>query len=390
MMTVVEYRTVMSLYQTKAVSLMWSSSCNENSLITDFVAEVNKDNAPVGGGASADYDKFCGLFKVISCPHVKFDGPSCKLLNCVIDLPNFRAMLLACATTNSEIKEIIIHNTTLSAQHIQDLRVVLEKIGPLQAVKIDYIRDVSGVPLPPEYFRPLLSAASLVSYLSFKGNQLDDTFILENSKFLSENMTLKALNLSENIITDTGAAELFDILPRTVSLSYLSLKRNKIDGVSLSNMAVILTGKEISPDDDATLKSIAKSVVDRNKLLKDINKKRKGKFTELTDLVAPTDRVVKIGSASLLVHRTAASIDLSYNPITAANFQSMMSIFSEKSQAVKDAGIAECHTALYMLGMDDGAMAVAQEYLDSGQYHVKLTTKLASQDEARCEGVSDV
>ena len=274
---------------------MWSSDINDASCLSDFVTECNKDNTAVGGGAYADYSKICITQKITVCPHIKFDGASCKVLNCVIDLPNFRAMLLACGTVNSEVKEIVIHNSAITSQHVLDLCILLEKIGPFQSLKIDYCRDVNDSSLSSDFFRPLLSGTALVSYLSFKGNKLDDTFISDNLKILSENLTLRALNLSENLITDAGAALFFGILPCSLALKYVSLKRNKIEGVSLLSLVETLTGNAISPENDATIKTIAKNVVDRNKLHKDINKKRKGKYPELVDLIAPTDRVVKIG-----------------------------------------------------------------------------------------------
>jgi hypothetical protein len=74
-----------------------------------------------------------------------------------------------------------------------------------------------------------------------KGNMLDDNFIFQVSKALTENMTLKALNISENRITDTGASEIFRLLPLNISIEYISIKRNLINGESLPNFAALLT-----------------------------------------------------------------------------------------------------------------------------------------------------
>jgi len=216
----------------------------------------------------------------------------------------------------------------------------------------------------------------MLQYLSLKGNFLNDDFIHQNSKAFSDNLTLKALNMSENLITDIGASELFRIIPLNIALMFLSLKRNFISGDSFAGLVELVTGRPITGDDDAAMKSMAKTVVDRNKSLKDLNKKRKKSgFPDILEIVLPADRVAKVGGEQVLLNRSFSSFDFSGNPITRRNFDFLINSLAGKSQVVKDACLQASSTSFIYFGLDDelaAAMASAE------QYNLKFATNAAS------------
>jgi hypothetical protein len=351
---------------------MWSSDANADTCIAEFPAEVQKDIASLGSGRG-DFEKFCSAFKIIPCPHISFTETSMKIMNCVVDLSNWRAALLAVSTVNSRIREIVVHGCALSKSHVTDISAALEKAGTIITLKLDYITEISGETLPSNFFSPLLMGISFMEYLSLKGNNLTDAFVLDNSKAISENMTIKALSLSNNLISDIGLTELLRILPYSISIKYLSMSQNQIQGNSLEDLAILLTGRGITTEDDTTLKAIAKNVVDRNKALKDLNKKRKKSgLSEFVDLTAPTDRVVKVGTGSLLVNRSMSSIDLSRNQISLDGIKALTELLQEKSQGLKEAGVAESTTQCLVGITEFSTVESITAYQSSDQYNLKI------------------
>jgi hypothetical protein len=357
---------------------MWSYSLNADTCIGDFAAEVQKDSPSLGSGRG-DFEKICGAFKITPCPQITFTESSLKIMNCIIDLSNWRAALLACVTINSPVREIVVHGCALTKTHILDTATALEKIGTIVTVKFDYITDRSGECLSTDFFRPLFAAPSLMEYLSLKGNSLTDEFMVDNAKIISENLTLKALNLSSNVISDTGFSKILHLLPHSISLKFVSMSQNIIEGGSFGDLAALMTGRPITADDDTLMKSIAKAVVDRNKILKDINKKRKKSgYPEFVELAAPTDRVVKVGPTSLLVHRSLASVDLSRNPVSTDNMKLLTDLLVEKTPLLRDSGLTETATECLFIGLSDSAslnLIGGYHISDENQFSLKLITK---------------
>ncbi len=360
-------------------------SANEDTLIADFSGELNKD-ATTAGSFQQDYETLCSTFNIVPCPFIKIsaDKTSCKVINCAMDLSNWRAMLIAACMVNSEVKEFVFINCGLSKQHVVDLSIALEKFGIIHTLKMDYTAIVEPPLLPPpadgseggeergvvppvskaEFWAPILSGKIHVPYVSLKGCMIDDECIEKSIAAISENVTVQVLNLSENIFTDIGASNLFSIIPLMSSIKHLILKQCQITGEnsSLQSLGEIFVGKAISEEHNIIMKNVAKHVVELNKGLKDANKKRKGKYPDLHDLAAPTDRTIKVGEESLMVHRSLVSIDISYNDITTERFKDMVDLFSEKAEAMTSAGVAPCESKIIVLGMNDSIKAISAEY----------------------------
>ena len=143
---------------------------------------------------------------------------------------------------------------------------------------------------------------------------------------------------------------------------------------------MISLGKTITEGDENILKNIAANIGNHNKSNKDLNKKRKGKYPDLPDLAAPVDRKIKIGEENLLVHRTLASIDISYNSgVTVEAFQGMLQVINGKVNDLTEAGITSAFdtTKITILGMSEAVAAKsASEYEAGDQFNGKFVSKI--------------
>jgi len=304
-------------------------------------------------------------------------------MNCAIDLSNWRAMLIAASNVNSEVREFVFVNCTLTKQHIDDLSLALEKLGIIRALRMEFITiaqctegdNVSKA----EFWKPLLNGKIHVPYVTLRGCGIDDQCIKDNLPVLCENLTIQALNLSDNALTDSSASILFSIVPLISSIKYLVLKNCQITGEDncLKSLAEVFVGKLVTEEHDAVMKNVAKGVVDKNKEFKDLNKKRKGKYPELADMVAPTERVIKIGDENLLVHRSLVSIDISHNKLILENFKDMISLISEKVEPIKSTGIAPCESKIILYGMSDAIRDVSSQY-EALELEQQINVKLSS------------
>ena len=354
---------------------MWEFTANPDSLISDFNSELNKDIISVGS-AKADYEKICSQFKIFPCPYIHFIDATCKILNCKIDLSNWRAILLACTAVKSEIKEILCHGIEISKNHVTELCIALEKAGTIHTIKLDYISLEEEEQIDSTIFSPLFSINTAVQYLSLKGNKLDDNFMSTHSKVLAENLNLKFINFSHNKLTDIGVKELFRIIPLNSYLQYLSIKRNNLSGSCLPDLARMITGREISSEDDQIIKLVAKNLVERNKALKDLNKKRKKSgYPECIDLIAPTDRVCKIENDSYLLNRSMVEIDLSYNPFDTQFFSDFIENLKQKEEILKNNKIGPNGLICKLLGLNNECILISKQYLESEQYNLKICTE---------------
>ncbi len=359
-------------------------SSNEDTLIADFNGELHKDATTVGS-FEEDYSTVCSSFNIVPCPFLKIstDKATCKIMNCAVDLSNWRAMLIAASTVNSVVKEFVFVNCALTKQHIDDLSIALEKLGIIHALRMEFITIVQPTEEDSisiaEFWKPLLNGNIHVPYVTLKGCGIDDPCVRDIISVLSENLTIQALNLSDNAITDSGASALFSIVQLISSIKYLVVKNCQITGgeSSLRSLADIFVGKLVSEEHDAIMKNVAKRVVDRNKALKDLNKKRKGKYPELNDLVAPTERIIKVGDDSLMVHRTIVSIDISHNELMVEPFEDMISYISEKVEPITVAGIAPCESKIILYGMNDTIKGVSARY-EALEPELQINMKLLS------------
>ena len=305
---------------------IWTTELNADSSI-NFAAELAKDVSSKGTFLE-DYNQYCSAAAVVPCPYVTVSGgevlgTAAKIGGCAIDLSSWRAALLAVCTVNSPIKEVAIMHCALTQQHLTELALALEKIGNLQVLKLDYIRvtDLTEAVTLTSLLKPFVWGASApVEYLSLKGNCLGDDFALDPSVYsaLAGNFTLTALSLADNGISDDGASKVLQAARLSVALREISFAKNSLSGTPILFTALceLLAGTGVaSSEDESTWKSCMKVIGDRNKALKDINKKRKkGGYAELPDVATPAERLAKVDGANAIANRGIQSVDLSFNP----------------------------------------------------------------------------
>ena len=304
---------------------IWISELNAESSI-NFSVELAKDVSSKGNYLD-DFAFYCNGAAVIPCPYVTVSGgevlgTAVKIGGCAIDLPSWRAALLAACTINSPIKEVAVMHCALTQQHLTELALALEKIGNLQVLKLDYIRvtDLTeGVTLT-SLLKPFVWGASApVEYLSLKGNCLGDDFASDPSIYsaLAGNFTLTALSLADNGITDAGASKVLQAARLSVALREISFAKNSLSGTPTLFTALcdLLAGTGVaSTEDESTWKNCTKVIGDRNKALKDINKKRKKSgYAELADVATPAERLAKVDGANTIANRGVQAVDFSYN-----------------------------------------------------------------------------
>ena len=312
---------------------MWSSTVNNDSSI-NFVTEIAKD-IPSKGNFFEDYNEFCKQFSILPCPYVKesvyINSESTninvvKISSTIIDLSSWRAMLLAISTIGSKITEIIVYDACISGQHINDLKITMDKIGYFPVIKLEYITCkvpegeelLSQSPNSPLYesFQLLLNGTSSIDYISLKGTKLTDDFIVTSKSSIQNNLTLQALNLNDTNITDNGLKELFTYLRVNPCLKQLSLSRNK--NLTVSSLETIssflISTVLVTPEEETIYKDFAKVVGDRNKAIKDKNKARKkANLPDLIELSNPSDRFFSINGEKKAINKMLTTIDYSYN-----------------------------------------------------------------------------
>ena len=321
----------------------WESTLNNPALLSTYPAELAKDTASKGS-FKADYDSLCLANNIVPCPFIQqsADALACRVSNCVVDLPSWRAMLLAASTVNSAIVEIAMHSCTLTPQHLLDLAAAMDKMGTLQVLKLDYLSfaDVPEGAGPASLLKPFIwgGTSAPVDYLSIKGNCLGDAFCTDPAIYqsLSGNFSLQALSLADNGITDVGACEILRAVRLSAGLKELSLSKNAItfSGELAAGLSSLFSGSAATAEDEATWKNAAKVIADRNKAVKDKNKvRKKSGYAELADTPTPPERISK-GSDGLnyISNRALASIDLSHCPLAPAD-----GVFAECVMAIRAA-----------------------------------------------------
>lgn len=296
---------------------MWTSETNSSKDYSNFAGEIGKI-ASIGSFQS-DYSACCAKQTLVECTFIKTQElgeayHSVKVLNCIVDVATWRSMLMACSTTGNTVRELCFSNIQITPQHLEDLSVLLKSSESIESVKLDYMTVVGNRESFYSALKSLIANSVSLQYLSLKGNNLDDSFITETKVELRNHTSLICLNLAENALTDVGVTELFDILPLAICLNCISMQNNYFSGASVvSGLEKLLCGVPSSAEIDTELKAIGKIVGDRNKAIKDANKKRKKDgLPELAELVSPASRIVK-GDTTLLINRSIHTIDISRN-----------------------------------------------------------------------------
>lgn len=311
----------------------WSVGINEASPLSavgGFTAELAKD-APSKGSFDADYNSQCLASGIVPCPFINSSGTEAvRVANCCLDLASWRACLLAASMVSSTVVELSLHSVSLTPQHLLDLSATMEKISNLQVLRLDYLTltDVPAESSLASLLKPFVwgGTAAPVEYLSLQGNGLTDGNFCSDPAILtslSGNFTLQALSLADNSgITDMGAAEILRAARLTVGLRELSLSKTSatFSGTLSEAIANLVSGSAANPDDEAAWKNAVKLIADRNKAVKDLNKKRKKSgYAELADLPVPPERIAKGGDGALYAcNRALTTIDLSFCPLAPA------------------------------------------------------------------------
>eukprot|EP00602_Paraphysomonas_sp_CaronLab_P007239 CAMPEP_0185035270 /NCGR_PEP_ID=MMETSP1103-20130426/26342_1 /TAXON_ID=36769 /ORGANISM="Paraphysomonas bandaiensis, Strain Caron Lab Isolate" /LENGTH=292 /DNA_ID=CAMNT_0027572275 /DNA_START=283 /DNA_END=1161 /DNA_ORIENTATION=+ len=229
-----------------------------------------------------------------------------------MDIANWRAMMVTCAAPASAILEICLVNVTVTSQHLDDLGMLLKASDGIESLKLEYLEFSGDQDTFISSLKALIASSPGLRYLSLKGNSLSDKFISECRIELRNHASLEALNISDNVVSDEGITQLFEILPLAISLSTLSVKNNVVSINSiLSGLDSLLSGTPVTPELEGELKGIVKLVNDRNKAIKDANKKRKKDgLEEFPDVVSPMAKIVKADTA-VLYNRSLVYLDFS-------------------------------------------------------------------------------
>lgn len=314
---------------------MWTNDCNEGKL-TAFMDELAKTESS-SGDWKADYSNICSKFSVLPCPFITFDPAtkSCRASNCDVDLASWRAAMIACALSNSPVGNLVAYNCRFQSQHLLDISGMLEKRFVFGAVKLDFI-DWGDTVVSNDVIMAigrLISANSTFNYLSLRGCSLQDSNIAAFLPSLIQSVYIRGLNLANNRITDIGLRSLINVLRCNISLEKISLKNNIIEGSGLIDLSDIVFGCPSTPEDDTSFKSISKNAADKNKTIKELNKKRKkAGEVELEEISVP-ERIVKPSKTeSILINKQFKLLDISCGSVTAEYIEMINSRITSKRQ----------------------------------------------------------
>ena len=314
------------------MATIWQSNINDGKLAT-FSDELEK-GGPSKGSFNEDYLALCAIHEVTSCPFIVSSGEEsniCRIANATVDLASWRAALLAASVEGSKITEIAVHACEITPQHVSDIVATIEKIGSIAVLKMEYItlRAVEGDAAEEGKedatldgygsFLPLLKGVAEIGYLSLKGNNLQA--LCSSADFytaICENLTLKCLSLSNCKLDDVACSQVIEGMRQASCVRELSLSQNLCTGKCLSALQGVLVGAEVSAENDARFKNLAKLIGDKNKAIKDVNKGRKKKgLPDLAELVPPVERI----EAGFMSNRTIRVVDMSFCPLNAACVQ---------------------------------------------------------------------
>lgn len=303
---------------------------NIDTLIDNFAVVVETDT-PTKGSWQLDYESFCTKFNIVRCPNISSvntleDKECCKAINAIIDLSNWRAMLLACCTTGSKVVEISVHGCQLSAQHFVDLAAALKKMGSCQSLKLQYLdwqntdlTDVANNGQLQEALTLIFSDTCCLEGISLKGNNFTSDFLAPIITSLSQNFKLIYLNLANNLLDDSSVLAFLKAIRCCTNIKYVSFASNQTTGEHLSVLAQLLNGTEQSAEDDATIKANSKSVGDKNKAIKELNKKRKkAGQSDIREIPAVLDVAIKREKTMFLINRILKRLDFSNNALMKA------------------------------------------------------------------------
>lgn len=303
---------------------MWEIGCNPDNSIEPFAAVLDKDNVSKGG-CWDDYLANCEFFKIIRCPHISVRAGTeenteiIRICNSEVDLSNWRALLLACTVMCSKVTEIYIQNSKLKAQHLLDLSAALAKIGTLRTVKMQFVDFglTDNEAAVGDAFKALFADSCGLTFISVMNCGLTDAIGQAIAAGLSSNFVLTGLNLSNNSLTDVTLKQIVSSIRYTGNLKFLAMRGNPIEGGDvLTALLAQFIGGDSTAADDAAIKANTKALGDKNKGIKDANKKRKkAGHVELAELSLP-ELTRKVGKTSVFANQTFELLDIVGNPVS--------------------------------------------------------------------------
>jgi hypothetical protein len=320
------------------MTMVWTTESNISNNYSKFTEDITKITA--SDNWTDCFYKCCAKNDII--PYTMFRavnvGPqkiSCGLHNCAIDLANWRAMLIACASTG--VIEINFSNLKLDIQHLKDLGIFLQSTSQIEILKLDYIETDSNLTEFNIALSQVISNCSNVTYLSLRGSAISDDTLNILTESIKNCMTLEYLNLSHNHISDIGFVMLSSIIPSHPSLKSISLRRNNIhleySERLINSISDVMFGKIINNIDETELKALSKLVTEKNKKIKEINKSRKkSNLPEYVEIDSPSDWIIKSSTPGVnsIRNQSFLCVDISYNNNN-ASLRNIVEVLVQKS-----------------------------------------------------------
>lgn len=299
---------------------MWRDDANPDSQIEQYATLLEKE-VPSRGSFEGDFEAYLSNLSIIRCPFIKSSPSSGDLeqvsaKNARVDKSNWRAMLLACISVGSKVKDILIHGCSLTHQHILDLSAASAKFPRPISVTIQYCTFSDLTELTEQYadaFALLFQESIGIDFISLKGNNLSDAHLHKAVANISGNQRLKAIALPNNQLTNEFALSLLNGLKLQHTLQGLSLAGNLLSvAPCLKQVLEYHAGTPVNPADDASIKALTKAIGDKNKGIKDLNKKRKkAGLPDVDEIPALPEFVKTIDGQKLFVNSSLKFVDFS-------------------------------------------------------------------------------
>lgn len=318
--------------------MSWECNCNSEINI-NFASELQKEEISKGSWTK-DYEYFVQMFGIRPCPFFCASNESVTLRGCIVDDCSLKVCLLACCTVGSNIKKIIIRDTKITLSQVDYLCSCIEKLASLEVLKLEYVTISDGEICGNDSIKKLFGSILNIQYLSVRGNKWGDSVFASLLPLLSTNFTLRALDISDNLLSDISFKLVLSSLKLNTTLELLNLSSNNITGSSLIELENLLFGSPFSGEDEGIIKSLNKTIGDRNKAIKDLNKKRKkSNQVEINEFSLTPAQVVKVNNENRIINTKLRQINLNFNSLDphaiSSALESWKSMWLSASEAIQ-------------------------------------------------------
>ena len=322
---------------------MWTAEANDIKLLDSYATQVEKD-VNTKGDFLKDYEGNCQANGIIKCPYITSyvvgDKEGVRIANGVIDLPSWRAMLLSVTSVGSKVVEVQVHSCTLTPQHLLDLSKAAIKYGLLKSLRIQF----SEVHSPSQHdeasiiaaIRSLLSDSTNLEYISLKSINITNEIAKGIASAFTENFRLVSVNLSQNNLSDEACAALMTNVKLNPNYKAFNLSGNAIVGTgTLFAIVNQYIGSLPSGTEDAVIKANTKLINDKNKGIKDVNKKRKkAGLPEFNEFPALPEFTKPVDGKPWFTNRSVEYVDLSDCGFTTEIFQALITFLGSVPPAL--------------------------------------------------------